>query len=62
MRSPEASSAFPSSPASARYAIFADAYRTRIQRELTFYHTPVEKSLRIVTVKVGGGFCIISAT
>ena len=40
----------------------ADVYRTAIQRELAFYHTQVEKSLRIVVMKVGGGFCIISAT
>ena len=53
--------AFPGARASGRYALYAEVYRTGLRRELTFYHAQVEKWLRIVVVKVGGGFCIVSA-
>jgi PAS domain S-box-containing protein len=53
--------AFPGARSSGRYAIYAEVLRTGRTRSMTFFHEGVSKWLRIVIVKVGSGFCIISA-
>lgn len=53
--------AFPGARDSGRYAMYAEVYRTGVRRELTFFHEQVGKWLRIVVVRVGDGFCIISS-
>ena len=52
--------AFPGARKSGRYAIYAEVVRTGRTIDMTFFHPTVGKWLRIVVVKVGNGFCIIS--
>ncbi len=53
--------AFPGARASGRYAIYAEVFRTGRTHAMTFFHPGVAKWLRMVVVKVGNGFCIISS-
>jgi PAS domain S-box-containing protein len=53
--------AFPGVRESGRYAMYAEVVRTGRTIAMTFFHAAVGKWLRSVVVKVGNGFCIISA-